>query len=41
MNKITLENVKTSLERMEHLVIIPEQIREKSKIALDKMLLVS
>jgi len=40
MNRITLENVKTSLERMEHIVSVPEQIREKSKIALDKMLLV-
>ncbi|MBN2402696.1 MAG: quinolinate synthase NadA [Spirochaetes bacterium] len=40
MNRITLEKVNTSLERMEQIVIIPETIREKSKIALDKMLFI-
>jgi len=38
MNRITLENVKLSLERMEYKVSVPEQIRNKARIALDKML---
>lgn len=38
MNTITLEKVKLSLERMEHNVYVPEKIRGKAKIALDKML---
>jgi len=38
MNTITLEKVKFSLERMEHKVHVPEEIREKAEIALDKML---
>lgn len=40
MNTITLEKVKLSLERMEHIVRVPEETREKAAIALDKMLTV-
>jgi len=41
MNIITLEKVKYSLEKMEYKVHIPEKIREKAEIALDKMLMIS
>jgi len=41
MNKITLEKVKLTLERMEYKVHVPEETREKAEIALDKMLMVS
>ena len=40
MNIITLENVKLALEQMEYIVEVPEGIRKRAKIALDKMLLV-
>lgn len=40
MNIITLEKVKLALERMEYNVKVPERIRKKAKIALDKMLMV-
>ena len=40
MNKITLENIKLSLEKMEYQTNISEEIREKAKNALDKMLMV-
>jgi quinolinate synthase len=38
MNTITLEKVKFSLERMEHKIRVPEEIRVKAEIALNKML---
>ena len=38
MNTISLEKIKRSLEKMEYKVSVPEKIREKAKIALDKML---
>jgi quinolinate synthase len=38
MNTITLEKVKFALEEMEYIVTVPEEIREKAEIALDKML---
>ncbi|MBN1927874.1 MAG: quinolinate synthase NadA [Prolixibacteraceae bacterium] len=38
MNKITLEKVKETLEKMENKVVVPEETREKAVIALDKML---
>jgi quinolinate synthase len=41
MNTITMEKVKLTLERMEYKVRIPEAIREKAEISLDKMLMVS
>ncbi|MFN2396698.1 MAG: quinolinate synthase NadA [Bacteroidales bacterium] len=41
MNTITLQKVKIALERMENIVTVPEETREKAKIALDKMLTVS
>jgi quinolinate synthase len=34
----TLESVLNSLEKMEHIVTVPEDIRLKAKMALDKML---
>ena len=40
MNIITLEKVKLALERMEYNVAVPERIRRKAKIALDKMLMI-
>ena len=40
MNIITLEKVKLALERMEYNVEVPEKIRKKAKIALNKMLIV-
>jgi len=40
MNKITLEKIKLALEQMEYIVEVPESIRKKAKIALDKMLMV-
>ena len=39
MNIITLEKVKLALEKMEYIVEVPESIRKKAKIALDKMLM--
>ncbi len=41
MNTITLEKVKSTLERMEHKINIPKQIREKATHALDKMIAIS
>lgn len=38
MNTISLEKVESALEKMEHIVHIQEETREKSIIALDKML---
>ena len=38
MKKIDLEKVQLSLERMRHIINIPEYIRLKSRIALVKML---
>jgi quinolinate synthase len=38
MNSISLEKIKWSLEKMENEVRVPEKIRIKAKIALDKML---
>jgi quinolinate synthase len=38
MNTISFEKIKWSLEKMENKVRIPEKIRIKAKIALDKML---
>lgn len=38
MNTISLEKIKWSLEKMENKVGVPEKIRIKAKIALDKML---
>jgi quinolinate synthase len=40
MNTITLEKVKFALEKMEYKVTVPEEIREKAEIALDKMLMI-
>jgi quinolinate synthase len=40
MNIITLEKIKLALEQMEYIVEVPESIRKKAKIALDKMLMV-
>ncbi|MBN2610154.1 MAG: quinolinate synthase NadA [Bacteroidales bacterium] len=40
MNTITLEKIKIALETMEHKVSVPENIRQKAEIALDKMLTV-
>ena len=40
MNIITLEKIKLALEQMEYIVEVPENIRKKAKIALDKMLMV-
>ncbi|MBN2612448.1 MAG: quinolinate synthase NadA [Bacteroidales bacterium] len=40
MNKITLEKVKLALEKMEYKVFVPEEIRKKAAIALDRMLAV-
>jgi len=39
MNIITLEKVKLALEQMEYIVEVPEGIRKRAKIALDKMLM--
>lgn len=38
MNTITLEKIKLALEGMEYKVHVPEKIREKAEISLDKML---
>jgi quinolinate synthase len=38
MNTISVEKIKWSLEKMENKVGVPEKIRIKAKIALDKML---
>jgi len=38
MNEINLEKVKSALEKMEHIIQIPKEIRTKAKAALDKML---
>ncbi len=38
MKLITLETVLWSLENMEHRIIVPEEIREKAKNAVDRML---
>jgi quinolinate synthase len=38
MNTISLEKIKHSLENMEYQVTVPDHIRTKAKIALDKML---
>lgn len=40
MNIITLEKVKLALKQMEYIVEVPESIRKRAKIALDKMLMV-
>jgi len=40
MNTITLEKIKSALEKMEYKVNVSEKIREKAEIALDKMLAV-
>ncbi len=40
MNVITLEKIKLALEQMKYIVKVPEGIRKKAKIALDKMLMV-
>lgn len=39
MNTITLEKVKLSLERMEYVIIVPEETRVKANNALKKMLM--
>jgi len=38
MNRITLEKVKYALERMQYKIDVPEKIRQKAEISLDKML---
>jgi quinolinate synthase len=38
MNVITLEKVRDSLKRLEHIVRIPDKIRNKAKLSLDLML---
>ena len=40
MKMTTLEGVLHSLETMEHVVTVPEDVREKAKVALDRMLAV-
>jgi len=40
MNIITLEKVKMALEKMQYNIKVQEQIRNKAKIALDKMLMI-
>ena len=40
MNAITLEKVKFALERMEYRMQVNEEIRQRVKSALDKMLMV-
>jgi quinolinate synthase len=37
MKKITLEKIIWALEDMQYIISVPEEIREKAKIALDKM----
>ncbi|MHC4583638.1 MAG: quinolinate synthase NadA, partial [Planctomycetota bacterium] len=37
MKKITLEKIIWALEDMQYKISVPESIREKAKIALDKM----
>ena len=40
MKMTTLEGVLHSLETMEHVVTVPEDVRKKAKLALDRMLMV-
>lgn len=40
MQKITLDNIITSLEKMEHEVVIPPDILERARLAIDRMLAV-
>ena len=40
MNIITLEKVKLALEQTKYIIEVPERIRKKAKIALDKMLMI-
>jgi quinolinate synthase len=40
MNEITLEKLKSALEKTEHEVTVKEEVRIKAKIALDKMLMI-
>jgi quinolinate synthase len=38
MKQITLEKIAAALEKMQFKIVVPEKIRVKAKLALEKML---